>query len=105
MRRFQSSKKSNLGEVHNLCAPAPAIIEIFERSPVLRADAEQVDSEPHRCRGLRGQRGGNERKDLTPVHDQIFKPFRYARKSAPRSKRFSANSTVALRNPSLSPAS
>src|SRR5215204_3730877 len=31
--------------------------------------------------------------------------FRYSRKSLPRSSRFKANSTVAIKNPSLSPAS
>src|SRR3979411_2756135 len=34
-----------------------------------------------------------------------FRPFRYSRNSLPRSYRFSANSTVAFKNPSLSPAS
>ena len=34
-----------------------------------------------------------------------FRPFRYSRKGAPRSLRLRANSTVAFRNPSLSPVS
>ena len=34
-----------------------------------------------------------------------FSPFKYSRNAPPRSSRFSANSTVAFRNPSLSPAS
>ncbi len=34
-----------------------------------------------------------------------FNPFKYSRKGSPRSSRFRANSTVAFRNPSLSPVS
>ena len=34
-----------------------------------------------------------------------FSPFRYSRNGPPRSSRFRANSTVAFRNPSLSPVS
>src|SRR5208282_5639925 len=38
-------------------------------------------------------------------HIHNFKVFRYSRNSPPRSSRFNANSTVALRKPSLSPVS
>ena len=48
-------------------------------------------------------RGDEDRCSVHVAHS--FKFFRYSRNSPPRSSRFSANSTVALRKPSLSPVS
>ena len=39
------------------------------------------------------------------LHAHSFNPFKYSRNGPPRSRRRRANSTVAFRNPSLSPAS
>ena len=69
-----------------------------QRSP---RSVEQEADDPRRQRRKQGPR-----LDGLPARPQSsLSPFRYSRNGPPRSSRFSANSTVAFRNPSLSPAS
>src|ERR1700736_4146717 len=50
---FQAANKANLGKMDHLGLLRRAIVEKLERSPDLRADAEQVDSEFHGSAGGR----------------------------------------------------
>jgi hypothetical protein len=69
--------------------------------------ARRFSTCPTRHSSLEIRRRWRRNHECTPRWTRIysFRVFRYARKGAPRSWRFRANSTVAFRKPNLSPAS
>ena len=49
---LERAEESNLAEVHDLHVPLGCELELLERRPVLRIEAEHVDAEPDRRRGM-----------------------------------------------------
>ncbi len=77
MRYFQSADEPDLGEVYDFCFVIRRVVQVLERRPPLRADAEQIDSEADL--GLRGRRSGGHGcggEERSTVHSSHYAPGR-----------------------------
>ena len=71
VRGIKTADEANLGKVNHLGAMGRAVIQVLEGRPILRAQAEEVDSgfDGGGGKGSRSQRGGRaEREKFTSGH-------------------------------------